>query len=153
MRKKYKDMKKLKNIVFLSIILVIASCNSKTSSPNSTKEANNESSIDKTDSLSLPYLSAPKEISFGIAKHNIPKEISLEVQNLGKKPLIIEKIDASCGCMKIQHTLRPILNGEKGFIKITINTEKQKGYFNKSIFVNSNAKNNLEIIRIKGEVN
>lgn len=55
--------------------------------------------------------------------------------------------------MKIQHTLRPILNGEKGFIKITINTEKQKGYFNKSIFVNSNAKNNLEIIRIKGEVN
>lgn len=54
--------------------------------------------------------------------------------------------------MKTTYTKYPIQKGEKGSIKVEINTSKQDGYFNKPIIVKSNARNYLEIIRVKGVI-
>lgn len=54
--------------------------------------------------------------------------------------------------MKTTYTKYPIQKGEKGSIKVEINTSKQDGYFNKPIIVKSNARNHLEIIRVKGVI-
>ena len=101
-----------------------------------------------------PYLNVPKEIDFGIInKEEVPsKDITINVFNMGNTPLVILKTDVACSCMKITHTGQPIRKGEKGYIKVKINTTNQNGFFNKAIFIRSNAQNDLELVRIKGRI-
>lgn len=101
-----------------------------------------------------PYLNVPKEIDFGtIKKEDVPsKDITIDVCNMGDTPLVILKTDVACGCMKVTHTKHPLRKGEKGYIKVEINTTNQNGFFNKAIFVKSNAQNDVELIRVKGRI-
>lgn len=100
------------------------------------------------------FLSVQKKYDFGeIEKNKISsKEIVIEVENTGNAPLVLEKVDASCGCMKPSYTKYPIKKGEKGCINVIVNANDQNGIFNKSIIIQSNAENHLEIIRIKGVI-
>lgn len=101
-----------------------------------------------------PYLEMQSEFNFGkIDKKKLStKEIELEVCNIGETPLVIMKVDVSCGCMAVEYTKNPIRKGGKGFLNVKINTINQNGFFNKSIIVKSNAQNNIAIIRIKGHI-
>ncbi len=71
--------------------------------------------------------------------------------NTGKTPLVLSNVRASCGCTVPTWPREPILPGKEGSIKVVYNTNLV-GSFNKSISVNSNAKNNEVILRIKGTV-
>jgi hypothetical protein len=76
--------------------------------------------------------------------------IDFEFANTGNEPLIILKVDVSCGCLSVDYPITPILPGEKGKVTVTINTGSQEGIFNKHVFVKSNALNGVELLRIKG---
>lgn len=71
--------------------------------------------------------------------------------NTGKEPLIITKATGSCGCTVPQWPRNPIAPGEEGVIKVKYDT-KRVGPFQKSVTVNSNAKNGTKVLRIKGTV-
>ena len=71
--------------------------------------------------------------------------------NMGKTPLVLSNVRASCGCTVPTWPREPILPGKEGSIKVVYNTNLV-GSFNKSISVNSNAKNNEVILNIKGTV-
>ena len=71
--------------------------------------------------------------------------------NIGNKPLIIKKINSSCGCTIPKKPENPILPGKKGEIKVSYDT-KRAGGFSKSITIFSNAKNNRKLVKIKGFV-
>lgn len=71
--------------------------------------------------------------------------------NTGKTPLVLSNVRASCGCTVPTWPKEPILPGKEGTIKVVYNTNLV-GSFNKSISVNSNAKNNEVILSIKGNV-
>jgi hypothetical protein len=71
--------------------------------------------------------------------------------NIGSEPLIIDRIQSSCGCTVPEKPEKPIMPGEKGEIKVSYDT-KRLGGFSKSITIYSNAKNERKIIRIKGYV-
>ncbi|MFW5831487.1 MAG: DUF1573 domain-containing protein [Prolixibacteraceae bacterium] len=71
--------------------------------------------------------------------------------NKGQKPLVLSNVRASCGCTVPQWPREPIAPGEQGKIKVKYNT-KTVGSFNKSVTVNSNAANNVVILRVKGQV-
>lgn len=73
-------------------------------------------------------------------------------QNIGDQPIIIKKIQSSCGCTVPKKPEKPIMPGEDGEIKVSYDT-KRVGGFSKSITILSNAKNPRKIIRIKGIVN
>ncbi|MBT6081764.1 MAG: DUF1573 domain-containing protein [Polaribacter sp.] len=73
-------------------------------------------------------------------------------KNIGDQPIIIKKIQSSCGCTVPKKPERPIMPGEDGEIKVSYDT-KRVGGFSKSITIMSNAKNPRKIIRIKGIVN
>ena len=71
--------------------------------------------------------------------------------NKGKAPIVLNNVQASCGCTTPEWTRTPIAPGEKGMIKVTYNTNNL-GAFNKSITVVSNAVNSTVVLMIKGNV-
>ena len=71
--------------------------------------------------------------------------------NPGKTPLVLNNVQASCGCTVPEWTREPVQPGATGTIKVRYNTAIQ-GAFQKSITVYSNAKNNPVVLIIKGTV-
>lgn len=74
-----------------------------------------------------------------------------EFTNTGKSPLIITRVQASCGCTVPKKPENPIMPGEKGKIEVSYDT-KRPGGFSKAITIFSNAKTSRKIIKIKGYV-
>lgn len=72
-------------------------------------------------------------------------------KNTGKEPLILSNVRSSCGCTVPSWTREPVLPGKEGSIKVRYATSRV-GVINKSITVESNAKNNPVILKIKGNV-
>jgi len=72
-------------------------------------------------------------------------------ENKGKTPLQLNNVRASCGCTVPTWPREPILPGNTGVIKVMYNTASI-GSFNKSITVDSNAKNASVVLQIKGNV-
>ena len=107
------------------------------------------------DSIHGAYLSLDKSrYDFGKVNKNKTPLIPIEfmVENIGKEPLVILKADVSCGCLSTKFSTEPILPGEKSLLMVYIDTKSQEGNFNKSVFIKSNAENDVELIRIVGEV-
>ena len=151
---KIKFMKTVNRILFLCcLILPLLLCNCKDKQGISKMEITESEKTVKIEE-NKPYLKVLKEIDFGtIKKGDVPsKNITIDVCNMGDTPLVILKTDVACSCMKVMHTKQPIFKGEKGDIKVEINTTNQNGFFNKAIFVRSNAQNDLELVRIKGRI-
>ena len=71
--------------------------------------------------------------------------------NDGKSPLILNNVRSSCGCTIPSWTKEPVQPGKEGTIKVKYNTAIA-GAFNKSVTVNSNAKNSSVVLQIKGNV-
>ena len=72
--------------------------------------------------------------------------------NVGDQPIVIKKIQSSCGCTVPKKPEKPVMPGEKGEIKVSYATNRVGG-FSKSITIYSNAKNPTKVLRIKGLVN
>lgn len=71
--------------------------------------------------------------------------------NTGKEPLVINRIQSSCGCTVPKKPEKPIMPGEKGEIKVSYDT-KRLGGFSKIITIFSNAKKNRKVVKIKGYI-
>lgn len=136
---------KYRHILVFGLSLSLMSCSS--------NNDNNPGVTETTDS-NKPFLKVQKELDFGTIDRdkNSSKAFNIDFTNTGNSPLAIMKLDVSCGCIKATYTKVPIRKSEKGNIRIEINTRNQKGVFNKSVIIRSNAKNDYEIIRIKGKI-
>ncbi len=95
-----------------------------------------------------------KTIDLGI----IPSEktpcvrIDFIFSNKGKTPLVIYDVKASCGCTVPTWPKAPIKPDGKSLIKVDFETKKQKGVFTKTIFVESNANEDVILLKLKGKV-
>lgn len=72
-------------------------------------------------------------------------------KNTGKSPLIITKIQSTCGCTVPKKPTEPILPGESGEIEVKYDTARPGG-FSKMITVFSNATEAQKRLRVKGIV-
>lgn len=70
-------------------------------------------------------------------------------KNIGKSPLVISRIQSSCGCTVPEKPEKPIMPGASGEIKVKYDTNRQGG-FSKEITVFSNASEPEKKLRIKG---
>ena len=71
--------------------------------------------------------------------------------NTGKSPLIISRIQSSCGCTVPKKPTEPIMPGKTGEIEVKYDTNRLNG-FSKTLTVYSNATIPAKRIRIKGIV-
>lgn len=72
--------------------------------------------------------------------------------NRGTTPLVIYDVKASCGCTVPTWPKAPIKPDGKNLIKVDFDTKKQKGVFTKTIFVESNSKEDVILLKLKGKV-
>lgn len=74
-----------------------------------------------------------------------------EFTNTGNEPLIISKVNSSCGCTIPKKPETPILPGKSGEIEVKYDTNRVNP-IRKTITVISNAETPTVALKIKGEV-
>lgn len=72
--------------------------------------------------------------------------------NKGNAPMVISRVQASCGCTTPTYTKEPIEPGKKGNITVTYNPLGRPGAFTKTISVYSNSSEENVNLTIRGEV-
>lgn len=110
--------------------------------------------------LSLAAISQKAVISFETKDYNFGKineddgkaTYEFEFVNKGMSPLVINRVQASCGCTTPTWSKQPIEPGKSGSITVTYNPLGRPGVFNKIISVYSNAIEEQVNLKIKGEV-
>lgn len=94
---------------------------------------------------------AKESHDFGKIPVNKPVSFDFKFTNAGDQPLIISKVETTCGCTVPEYTKTPIKKGESGVIKVTYNPTGAALPFSKSITITSNAKTTVKVLYIKGE--
>jgi hypothetical protein len=102
--------------------------------------------------------SAPAEFKFeketyDFGKIPLTKPVSVEFKfvNVGDQPLILTKVETTCGCTVPKYTQTPVKKGETGVITVTYTPAGSPLPFSKSITITSNAKTTTKVLYIKGE--
>ncbi len=107
----------------------------------------------KSDLSKLPKIEFEEKIhDFGKVIEGEKVSYSFKFKNVGSSPLLISDVNASCGCTATKYPKTPIEPGKEDIIKVTFDSEKRKGFQNKSITVISNTQPNKTVIRIKAMV-
>ena len=89
---------------------------------------------------------------FGSVKEGEKVEHEFTFTNSGNEPLIISRVQASCGCTTPEYSKNPIAPGEKGNVKVVFNSAGQMGKQHKIITVTSNASKPNTLLHLRGEV-
>ncbi|HSH50985.1 MAG TPA: DUF1573 domain-containing protein [Bacteroidales bacterium] len=80
-------------------------------------------------------------------------EYEFTFNNTGNEPLVITNVRATCGCTTPTWTKKPVMPGEKGFVKAAFDPRNRPGNFNKSIIITTNTVNKARVIlKIMGKV-
>lgn len=100
----------------------------------------------------------PAEFKFDTETHDFGKikldqavSHTFNFVNTGDAPLIISKVEPTCGCTVGEYTQTPVKKGEKGFIKVTVKKSGSPLPFNMAVTVTSNARTTTKVLYIKGE--
>lgn len=95
-------------------------------------------------------LAIPASHDFGIIRQGRPVTSDIFFTNIGKEPLKIENIAASCGCTTPKWSTDPIMPGAKAYITVGYNAAAE-GQFEKSVTVFYNGGKSKTFF-IRGEV-
>ncbi len=76
---------------------------------------------------------------YGIIPRGPVAFTTFEFTNTGTRPLNVMNVTPSCGCTGVEWIKTPVMPGGKGWIKLGLKTEEQKGIFNKEVYIQSDA--------------
>jgi hypothetical protein len=113
-----------------------------------------------TASINLAAGQAKPKIVFDKTEHNYGtfkesdgvQTATFEFTNQGTVPLILNNVQASCGCTAPDWTRQPIAPGARGMIKLAYNPANRPGAFSKTATVQSNAETPMVVLTISGKV-
>lgn len=138
----------MKKMILLAAIAFFGlTANAQTAKKTTTKKAVKTAQVD-----GAGMVFETETIDYGtISRHSNGKREFL-FTNSGNKPLIIEDVQSSCGCVIATKPQDPIFPGAKGVIGVTYDTQR-RGPFTKTVTVKSNAIGRETIVlTIKGVV-
>jgi len=72
--------------------------------------------------------------------------------NKGTVPLVLNNVQASCGCTTPEWTREPVAPGKTGKIKVSYDPRNRPGAFSKTVTVQSNAETPTIVLTISGTV-
>lgn len=93
-----------------------------------------------------------EEFNFGTIMQGDQVKHEFEFTNTGKEPLVISNAAGSCGCTVPEWPKEPIMGGAKAVIKVTFNSAGKQGVQDKTVTLQSNAKQNPMVLHLKGNV-
>jgi len=94
---------------------------------------------DTSQYTSIQWLDSTKR-NYGTIPEGKKLEVAYRFLNSGSKPLIIARVQPSCGCTVADQPDEPIQPGKEGVIKASFNSEGRIGINNKTIFVVANTR-------------
>ena len=108
----------------------------------------------------IALIQAQPKIVFDKTEHNFGsfkesagiQTFAFDFTNKGTTPLIINSVNASCGCTTPEWTRQPVAPGARGMIKVSYNPVNRPGAFAKTISVMTNSENSNVILTISGTV-
>lgn len=87
---------------------------------------------------------------FGHLREGDAADFVFEFKNSGKEPLVIQRVQASCGCTTPDWSKEPINPGKNGIVKASYATQGRPGGFTKTLTVFTNQ--GTKVLTIKGDV-
>ena len=93
---------------------------------------------DSTQFTTVQWLDSTRD--FGKIQEGQQLEVSFRFRNTGSKPLVIERVQPSCGCTVAEQPKEPIPSGAEGLIKATFNSRNHVGINHKTLNVFANMK-------------
>jgi len=93
------------------------------------------------------------EYDFGQIKEGDKVNYTYKFTNNGQAPLIIQSVQASCGCTAPDWSKEPVAVGATGFVKVEFDSNGKQGIQNKVVTVNANTWPKSLILRFKAQVN
>lgn len=124
--------------------ILIASCG------RSTRSAGNTTASDTTGTAFIKFTET--EHDFGKVKSGERIACFFNYENTGDADLVVTSASASCGCTVPKYDRKPVPPGGKGTLEVVFDTSGREGMQTKTIVIQSNAENNLVILRIIAEV-
>ena len=119
----------------LLAVALIAGCKN-----NDTKGAAAPLAITDTSQFTtVQWLDSTKD--FGKIEEGQKLEVSFRFLNTGDKPLVIERVQPSCGCTVAEQPTAPVAPGAAGVIRAVFNSEGHVGINHKTLNVYANMKN------------
>lgn len=92
-------------------------------------------------------------VDFGKIKEDTENKASFIVTNTGKSPLIIEKVDVSCGCTTANKPEKPIAPGKSDKIDIVFHPKVgQLDEQHKTVTISANTEPSVEVLNIRAFV-
>lgn len=139
-------MRHLFRLIFpcLAAAAFIAGCGGneqKGIAPTGSKAGGDGQNLGITDSsrfTTIQWVDSVKD--FGKIQEGQKLEVSFRFRNTGNKPLVIEKVQPSCGCTVAEQPTEPVSPGNEGQIKASFNSEGRIGVNHKSLLVTANTK-------------
>ncbi|HPX54200.1 MAG TPA: DUF1573 domain-containing protein [Bacteroidales bacterium] len=112
--------------------------------------AGNIAPSDTTGTAVLTF--AAPEHNFGTVMEGEKVGCIFTYTNTGDADLVISSASASCGCTVPKFDKKPVPPGRSGTIEVIFDTSGREGVQTKTVVVQSNAENNLVILRIIADV-
>jgi len=89
---------------------------------------------------------------FGTINEGEQSSFRFQFKNLGKKPVMLKEVKASCGCTTPNYTKREVAGGDTGSVLVTYNSKGRPGQFAKTVTVVYDTTQAPIILNIKGDV-
>jgi hypothetical protein len=116
---------------------ILAGC--KNNSGNGAGPATNNVLKDTAQFTTIQWLDSTSK-DFGKIQEGQQLEVTFRFKNTGDKPLIIQKVQPSCGCTIADQPKEPIAPGAEGLIRANFNSTHHTGINHKTLFVFANTK-------------
>ena len=89
-------------------------------------------------------------LSMGDFSWQEERQGTFRLKNTGEKPLVIQDVVTSCGCLTVDYSQEPVQPGKEAVIGVTYKADSP-GYFNKVVTVYCNVEDSPIKLRVKGE--
>ena len=150
---------KLISVFFAALLMLsIVSCGNKSAQENR-ETAQERKSVQERKRPENDFVLHFEEITFDFGTIDATREENrfrtkeFVFVNHNDAPIIVLRASVSCVCLSTEIPNQPILSGEKGVVKVTLDTRRVNGQFSRNVFVSSNADNSVELLRVTGTVN
>src|SRR4051812_4725456 len=134
-------------IVYFSLLLLtFGACNNGDNDKRTVLDAprgsklnsSTESATDSTKFTTIQWSTTSQ--NYGKIEEGEKLNVSFHFKNTGDKPLVIERVQASCGCTAAEPPKEPVAPGKEGDITAVFNSEGKSGSQHKSLYVHANTK-------------
>lgn len=138
--------------ILLLALGVMTNCGGNSSDKLSTELVNNPKSAEQPSGKEAIITFDKTEHEFGKILQGEVVTYSFHFTNTGNAPLLITKVNTSCGCTVGEYPREPIKPGQDGFIKATYDSKGHHGFQSRALSVDANTNPSTTVLRFKADV-